>query len=270
MASQRNDAVQLDDEREHLLASISDLDAEHEAGEISDQDYAALRGDYVARAAAAIRAGDTGPATPGAATGTATGTAKPRVDVRRWLGRRSTRRWMGVVLAISFVGIATLLALALAGVRLPGEGVSGGVTLNQAQQIRRDLDQAQALGAAGNVSDALNLYDEVLKADPRQPEALAYRGYLLCITAEATKSTALVTVGRDSIEEAIAADPGYGDAYFFDALVLLRDYGKRQESATTFKAAFAHHVSPDLVVAERATIRQLFESLHEPVPAAVG
>jgi tetratricopeptide (TPR) repeat protein len=287
MASRR--AVdQLADEREHLLASISDLDAEHEAGEISDDDYAALRDAYVARAAASIRASQDSESSAVESTGSAgapareavagspadAGTAQRDVPTmrrfRRFLGRRSVRRILWVCLVVSFAGLAIVLALALAGVRLPGQGVSGGVTLNQAQQIRSDLAQAQVLGSSGQVSEALSLYDQVLRADPRQPEALTYRGYLLCITGEATKSPAVVGIGLDSINEAIAADPGYGDAHFFAGLVLLQDYGRGAAALQQFEAALRHHASADLVKAERRPIEQLFESFHQPVPAAVS
>jgi tetratricopeptide (TPR) repeat protein len=281
MASRRAaDPLQLADEREQLLASISDLDAEHEAGEISDEDYKALRGEYVTRAAASIRAGEDGGAAGAGSAGGASATAvsSPPGEgfvsmlrrFRLYLGRRSVRRVLWVGLVVSFAGLATVLALDLAGVRLPGEGVSGGVTLNQAQQIRRQLDQAQVLGASGQVSAAFSLYDQVLHTDPRQPEALTYRGYLLCITGAATKSPAVIAIGLDSIEEAIKADPGYGDAHFFAGLVLLQDYGRRKAALAQFDAAFRHHASADLVNAERAPIRQLFESLHQPLPAAVS
>jgi hypothetical protein len=35
------------------------------------------------------------------------------------------------------------------------------------------------LSSQGQDLDAIKLYDQVLKVDPRQPEALAYRGWLL-------------------------------------------------------------------------------------------
>jgi hypothetical protein len=258
--------AQLTSEREHLLASIKDLDSEHAAGELSDEDYAALRGEYVARAAAALRAA---PEQEGGARPSPAGTGSGFTSLRRYLGRRTVRRWLGAGMAVCFVGLATVLALTLAGVRLPGEGVSGGVTLNQAQQIREELEQAQILGSSGQVSEALVLYQKVLAVEPEQPEALTYRGYLLCLDAEASKSPDLVVVGRDSIEQAIRADPGYGDAHFFDALVLLQDYQQKGAALAEFSTALSDHVSADLVQAERAKIEQLFTSLHRKVPTAV-
>ena len=49
---------ELEEQRDHLLASLDDLDAEYEAGDLDDDDYRTLRADYTARAAAVIRAID--------------------------------------------------------------------------------------------------------------------------------------------------------------------------------------------------------------------
>lgn len=254
-------------ERELLLSSIRDLDQEHAAGELSDEDYANLRRDYVARAAVALRAEGHDDSAAPAVTGRSGDTVG---RLRRFLGTRTARRWLGAGLALCFAGIATVLALALAGVRLPGEGVSGGVTLNEAQQVRQQLAEAQVLGAEGQMSGALALYQRVLAADPKQPEALTYRGYLLCLTAQATKSPSLIGVGRASIEEAISVDPRYPDAHFFEGLVLLQDYHEKTQALAQFRAALQDHVASALVRAERPTIEQLFVSLHQPVPASVA
>ncbi|MEY2426529.1 MAG: hypothetical protein QOI61_2101, partial [Actinomycetota bacterium] len=50
------EASELVAERDFLLRSIADLDAEQEAGDLATDDFAALRDDYVARAAAVLRA----------------------------------------------------------------------------------------------------------------------------------------------------------------------------------------------------------------------
>ena len=44
------------DQREFLLRSLEDLEREHDAGDLDDADYIALKDDYTARAAAALRA----------------------------------------------------------------------------------------------------------------------------------------------------------------------------------------------------------------------
>ena len=49
-------AVDPADQREFLLRSLEDLELEHEAGDLDDADYNALKDEYTARAAAALRA----------------------------------------------------------------------------------------------------------------------------------------------------------------------------------------------------------------------
>jgi tetratricopeptide (TPR) repeat protein len=277
----------LTEERDHLLRSIEDLDAERAAGEVSEDDYQQLRASYVARAADVLRAidaaggtsdgvavpaqsGDAGRGVPAGTAGPAGHTGSRLGRFRRALGRRTTRRWLGACLVVCFVGIVALLALRIAGVRLPGEGVSGGVTVNGAQQIRLDLNQAQALGAAGQVREALVLYQDVLAIDPSQPEALAYRGWLVRLTGLDIHSSPLIATGRASIEEALAVDPHYGDAHFFLGLMLLEDYGNLRGAVAQFDAALSDDVSHSLIVATRPIIEKAFRTAHDTVPAAVA
>ena len=48
----------LEEERDFLLRSLADLDAEHQAGDIDERDYRTLTDDYTARAAAVLHAID--------------------------------------------------------------------------------------------------------------------------------------------------------------------------------------------------------------------
>src|SRR5690606_11549803 len=48
----------LEEERDFLLRSLDDLEREHDAGDVDDADYAELKDDYTARAAAVLRAID--------------------------------------------------------------------------------------------------------------------------------------------------------------------------------------------------------------------
>ena len=49
---------ELDDERAFLLRSLEDLEREHDAGDLSERDYAVLRDRYTAHAAAVLRSLD--------------------------------------------------------------------------------------------------------------------------------------------------------------------------------------------------------------------
>jgi tetratricopeptide (TPR) repeat protein len=144
------------------------------------------------------------------------------------------------------------------------------VTVNSAQQIRLDLQQAQALGAAGQVRQALTLYEDVLAIEPRQPEALAYRGWLVRLTGIDIHSSQLIATGRASIQEALAVDPRYGDAHFFLGLLLLEDYGDLHAALAQFDAALGDKVSPALIHATKPIIEKAFQTARDPVPSEVA
>src|SRR5688500_13837142 len=95
------------DQREFLLRSLEDLEREHDAGDIDDDDYRALKDDYTARAAAALRAER------------AAAAASPRA------GGRGLVALGGIVL---FAVVAGLLVAQASGRRNPGDTVTGDIT----------------------------------------------------------------------------------------------------------------------------------------------
>ena len=49
-----DEVAALEEQRDFLLSSLADLDREHEAGDLDDDDYEALRDDYTSRAATVL------------------------------------------------------------------------------------------------------------------------------------------------------------------------------------------------------------------------
>ncbi|HEV2361500.1 MAG TPA: hypothetical protein VGS21_07350 [Acidimicrobiales bacterium] len=276
----------LEQERDGLLDAIRQLEAEHASGALSDDDYEVLRADHVARAASVLReielvaaTSSGGPAAEDAAgsdsaqqpSGSAsrTGSQGTAAGWRRRLGRRGTRRVLGALGALCFVGIVTLFVLRVAGVRLPGEGVSGNISLPAGEQVREELSQAQQLSADGQASQALQIYQRILAGDPRQPEALAYRGWLLVVTGAGNRSTGVIAAGRSSIEEALAADPNYGDAHFFLGLTLLEDYAEPAEAVAQFDACLADGADRQLLHGAKTIVESAYAKVGATVPAAL-
>ncbi|MDP9463513.1 MAG: hypothetical protein M3P52_02720, partial [Actinomycetota bacterium] len=103
--------AELEEQRRFLLRSITDLDREHQYGDVDDHDYATLRDGYTARAASVLRAIEAGQ------------TAIPQ--------RRSPRK--PAVLAAWIVGTVVVASLAgwlvarTSGQRLPGQSITGGL-----------------------------------------------------------------------------------------------------------------------------------------------
>ena len=108
---------------------------------------------------------------------------------------------------------ATLLAASFAGVRLPGESATGSVTLSGAQQEQETLDRAAILGSEGQAAEAVQLYDEVSKTDPDQPDALTYGGWLIRLAGLSAKNRLVLAAGDASVATAVKVAPGYPDAH---------------------------------------------------------
>jgi len=184
------------DRTEFLQRSIADLEAEHAAGDLSDEDYEQLRSRYKA-ALQSEYGGDSAPA-PGALS-------RPH--------RPGWPRAVAAVLAILLVaGLAGGLVARSSGERVAGQASSGNIDEGTNDKLAR----AQQLVQAGKLLEAIKLYDAVLKADPKNPVALAQRGWVL-------RSAGLLDDAVTYVDRAIAADPTYPDAHFFKAMILWRD-----------------------------------------------
>jgi tetratricopeptide (TPR) repeat protein len=185
-----------------LLRSLRDLDNEREAGDIDDADYAALRDGYIARTAAITR------------ELTGIEAATPSVQ-RGWL-----RRILVIVCVIAVAAGSGIWVARQSGQRLPGQSSSGAIE----QSTSGLLATARQL----NFSDpgkAIEVYTQVLKLEPDNPEALTYRSWILALTARAAtgsvKQLALVTAVNDLLR-AQKLDNQYPDAHCFLGIVYFR------------------------------------------------
>jgi hypothetical protein len=193
--------AELEDERRFLLRSLRDLEAEHDAGDVDDADYATLRDGYTKRAAAVLHSIEEGQAAL---------TAPPP---RNWVRRVVV---VGVVLAVA-AGAGWMVARS-SGQRLGGQEITGGAPSADVPAL---LAQARALLAVDPLQ-AQQLYRQVLEQRPDHAEALAYSGWLL-FTASAGASdevrAAAVDTARQQLDRAVTADGGYADPHCFLAVI---------------------------------------------------
>jgi tetratricopeptide (TPR) repeat protein len=200
------------DRTEFLRRSIADLQAEHDAGDLSDADFDALRSRYED------------------ALGRETG---PTVGTESHPRRSGRVRAIAAVLGILLVaGVAGGLVARSSGERVAGQASSGNIDLGTNDK----LSQAQQLVQQGKVLDAIKLYDAVLKSDPNNPIALAQRGWLL-------RNVGLVDDALRYIDRAVASDPTYPDAHFFKAMILWKDKGNPGAAIPEFRLFLAN--TPD-------------------------
>ena len=273
------------DEREFLLQSIDDLEEERAAGEVDEEDFAVLAARYGERLAE-VEAAQAGGAPPGAlgsgdgrdgsaptrANGARGVTAKtdrvaaPGRRLRRQLGKRRVRLLVGLAAACCFVVAAGLLAASLAGVRLPGESVTGSVTLSTAQQEQETLERAAVLGSEGQAAEAVQLYDQVLQTDPDQPDALTYGGWLVRLAGISGEEPAVLAAGDASVARAVKVAPGYPDAHALFGVILYEDFARPAAAAVQFREAVSARSLDEPARVRRSCGGERLRRCHEPLP----
>jgi tetratricopeptide (TPR) repeat protein len=210
-----DEVAALEEERDFLLRSLDDLEAEREAGDVDDADYLTLKDDYTARAAAVLRALDRGAAP---APAPSVGEATPR-------GRGTGRVLAWGVAVVVFALLAGVLVARTSGRRSAGDVATGNITPGAAVQLSRGDD----LIAQGAWDEAIAAYTDVIDQQPSNVRALTYRGW-----AEARKGD--LAAAWPDLDAAVGIDPAFPDARVFRAL-LLRDQ-QRWDDAAKELAAF--------------------------------
>jgi cytochrome c-type biogenesis protein CcmH/NrfG len=250
-SGQREQREQLEAEREFLLRSLDDLDNELLAGNVDPWTYRVLHDDYTARAAAVIASIDEGMPTRRGAAGDGA-----RVS--------PVLRLVTVGGIVAFAVLAAVLLAHAIGQRAPGQTITGNAqvgnangatptTASTAEALRSakaaaeaqpksyvaQINYARILMSTGDYPDAVKSFVDASKLDPRQPEPLAYSGWITAlvsrqVTDPPTKQQ-LVDAALSSVNRAIATDPTYPDAYAFKGIILAQLENKPCPGATAFQ-----------------------------------
>ena len=197
----------LEEQRDFLLASLADLDREHDAGDLEDDDYQTLKDDYTARAADVLRA-----------------IADRRAafaDARR---PRSLGRTMLVVAGVALFALVAGIAVAKAmGARKAGDTITGGISVEQSpSQQANDCSTKINTDPTG----ASKCFEEVLQKDPQNAVALTWSAWLLSLVAPSAQEpqrTVLQAKAAVRLDQAIESDPSYSYARAFRAVVAYRN-----------------------------------------------
>lgn len=194
----------MEDELEVQLRSLDDLKAEFEAGDLDEADFKTLHDDYTVRVADTMR----------------------RLDHQRGQVPQTRRRLNPLTIAaviLFAVGAGWLLA------RSTGERGVNDILTGEISSNRQRVLECQDLGAAGEIVDSLQCFDQVLAQDPDNVTALTYRGWFLILTApsaeaagEVDQATELLATGLTYLDRAVEADPTFPDARTFRAVVFDR------------------------------------------------
>ena len=188
--------AELDEQRRFLLRSITDLDREHEYGDVDDRDYETFRDGYTARAASVLRSIEAG---------------RVPTPAQRPRSRRRLAAW--IVATVVIASLAGWFVARSSGQRLPGQSITGGLP---GDEVAVKLAEArQLLGT--DPQQAILRYQEVRVLDPDNAEALTYMGWLI---AQSSPSSA--AAGAELLRGAIKLDPGYADPHCFLAVTSAR------------------------------------------------
>jgi tetratricopeptide (TPR) repeat protein len=230
--------AELEEQRDFLLRSLDDLEAERATGDIDERDYRTLRDDYTARAAEVLRAIDEGQAV--------------LTEARAARPRRPARVVAGAVVVVALAAGSGLLVARSSGDRLAGDTITGDIRQTSSQR----LAEAFQLFQRGEALEAIKIFDEILAEDPDHREALAYRGWLLVLAG-------LHEEGERYIDRAIDVAPRYPDPRFFKAYVL-RERGELDAALQQLSVFLDNDPPPDMVPAVRQLIDAIEAQKDEP------
>ena len=243
--------LELEEEKTALYRALRELEFDHDAGHLSDADYASLRERYGTRAAALITDLDAlGPA-PAPRAKRAAAAAEPAPARTPWT-RQPAALVAGAVVLVVFGVIIGINAsrftepdqtMTPPGSRLPvpapGPGADTGGSPVGPPSMRFEPGKpippeilAGMLNAArqslfdGNYSQAIAAYQAVLKRDAKNVDAMTHLGLIVSIGGHADAAL-------ETFDKALAIDPKYPPAYLYRGQVL---FEQKQDYAGAVKA----------------------------------
>lgn len=240
-----SERLELEERSTAVVRALDEIDADRDAGNLSEADYQALRRRYEREAAAVLlRLGTAATSSPGAAQGSVT--SDP--DARRL---SSVVGWTAGV--ISFAAVAVLVMSTALRPRVGDDTITGGLPGRDAappatgepfgaidterlaeleRTVAADSTAVDALVELGRMylsSQRLNEVTRVslkaLELDPDNPGALTNLGMVL-VAIDHVKD------GLASFDRALSADPEFADALLFKGMVLFQ----RQDFQTAVDA----------------------------------
>lgn len=233
---------ELNEEKRALYRALKELEFDHQAGHLSEDDYGALRSRYEARAAQILKEMDALPPKP----------TRPeprpalRPPARSWT-RSPVTFVAGAVVLVAFgltlgLGVARYTELDRTMVppgsrlpmpmpaeapQMPGPAPAVDPSKPIPPEMLRGMLQAahQALDS-GAYQQAIAAYQAVLKRDPKNADAITHLGVILSIAGHDDNAL-------EAFDKALALDPAYAHAWWDKAQVL---YERKQDYRGAIKA----------------------------------
>jgi cytochrome c-type biogenesis protein CcmH/NrfF/cytochrome c-type biogenesis protein CcmH/NrfG len=221
--------AQLLQERAHLYDELKELEFDFQAGKLAESDYGALKFEIENKAAGVLQQLDSFLLLP---TLTSHGVGRQTSDKRRRLNptRKTHRGWQLATGGLFLVLFGLTLGIALTNSLRPREStqdsITGGfLTGTGGDQSTRFLQEGKSAFAKQDWPKAIAAFENALAADPNQPEAHAYIGFILVQAGHA--DGALL-----AFDKALSQAPNFPMALWGKGMVLLRekqDYSAARE-----------------------------------------
>lgn len=262
--------AQLLEAKRSAMRTLRDLEFEHAASHVSDDDYAELRARYEAEAAAVLTELDrlvpveTAPP-PAAAT--------PRVSAWRQPGALAVAGALLLVFGIAIgVGIVRYTepdptaGMPQPGTRplaeltpVPGAGAPAGDGTAPRplppEMLKGMLDAARQALAAGEYGQAIQAYQAILKRDPKNVDAMTHLGLIVAIGGHADAAL-------ETFDKALGLDPNYGPALLYRGQVL---YESKKDVPGAI-AAWERLLAVTPPGEDRARVAKLIEDAKKDAP----
>jgi tetratricopeptide (TPR) repeat protein len=136
--------------------------------------------------------------------------------------------------------------------------------------IQQDILQGQLLASQGSDVAALQVFSQVLKSDPTQPQALAYQGWLLFQAGRKDHSRALITQGMEIEIEATTIAPQYAVGHLFMGLMDVQQRHLPKEAVGEFEKMFADKIAPSLLQQVKSEVRTAYQLANVTPPSALS
>ena len=118
------------------------------------------------------------------------------------------------------------------------------------------LAKANQLLTQGKPVDALKLYDQVLRDDPKNVQALTFRGVIL-------EAAGLHQQALESLDRAVAADPTFPMAHYYRGGVLLEGLQRPADAVAEFRAFLALNPPADAAKQGETALRQAEQAAQQ-------
>jgi hypothetical protein len=271
----------LEDEQDFLRRSLDDARLEHEAGDLSDEDYEVLVTRDAARLAEveaelAVLGPEPAPTAPAAASARGAASTAEETSDAGDATRPPMATWRKVGIGASCLLIAlglVILVVHYVQARQPGQASSGSISVSQAQQIEQQLADAGSLAAAGGAKNdqaALVLYNEVLSADPSNPAALAGAGWLMWNLGTSSHVSSYTEDGRAEVTRAVRVSPTYYQGHLYLGLILANEDHNNAAAVVQFDEFLADKPPTGELSVVAPAVDPSYLALGKPVPSSLA